>query len=113
MLSLDALAELGSHCRAATTRKGQILVREGERGDEVFVVARGEVEVVRGDGSAVTPLARLGPGRYFGETAVLHDVPRTATVRATTAGEVLVIDGERFRVVVGGREAPAPRQTVG
>jgi hypothetical protein len=67
-------------------RAGQVLVREGERGESMFVLASGAAEVVRRG----VVLRRLPAGSHFGEIALLADRPRTATVRALEACSVLV-----------------------
>ena len=51
------------------------MVRQGERGDAFYLIGSGEVDVIHG-GKLV---ATLGTGQYFGEIALLHDVPRVAT----------------------------------
>ena len=67
--------------RIVTT--GTQVVAQGEPGDEMFVVARGEVEVARIiEQSQPTPLARLGSGSLFGEMALLSQTPRAAQVVA-------------------------------
>lgn len=61
------------------------IVREGDRDDAMFLIGRGIVEVVKQEEDGwKTILARLGPGEFFGEIALLHPVARTATVRAVT-----------------------------
>lgn len=72
---------------------GETLFGEGEPGASLFVVSEGEV-VVESQG---TELARLGPGSFFGEIALVTDQPRSATVRAATAVELLGIDRELVR----------------
>ncbi len=64
---------------------GQVLFEQGDRGDLVYMVEEGEVEVVRlrSDGSEEVR-ARVAPGRYFGEIAPLFGLPRSATARATS-----------------------------
>jgi putative ABC transport system ATP-binding protein len=64
---------------------GQVLFEQGDRGDLVYVVEEGEVEIVRlrSDGSEEVR-ARVGPGRYFGELAPLFGLPRSATARAAS-----------------------------
>jgi CRP-like cAMP-binding protein len=69
------------------------VVRFGEKGDEFYLVAQGELEVL--DANGVT-LTRLGAGDHFGEIALLRNVPRTATVRTTADSLLLVLSREIF-----------------
>ena len=71
---------------------GKVLITEGERGREFFVIISGEVEVRRKGRKVAT----LGPGTYFGEIALLSQRPRTATVKAITPLRVLVIADREF-----------------
>src|SRR6476646_10746374 len=68
-------------------RAGKVMIREGERGREFFVIISGEVEVRRKG----RKMATLGPGSFVGEMALLSKIPRVATVTATTPLDVLVI----------------------
>jgi MFS family permease len=77
---------------------GETIVTQGERGDRFFLVADGAVEVAPGEGA----VRRLGRGEFFGEIALLRDVPRTATVVATTDAELLELSGEEFVAAVTG-----------
>jgi CRP-like cAMP-binding protein len=72
---------------------GRELVRRGTIGKEFFVLVEGEVEVRR-DGKEV---ATAGPGEFFGETALLLDEPRNATVVARTDAAIEVIEARDFR----------------
>jgi CRP-like cAMP-binding protein len=76
------------------------LCREGEPGDEVYVVIAGEGEVHRGEGAGKNAVGRVKPGDCVGELAVLDQAPRSATVRAEQAMRVLVIDGTAFRTLL-------------
>jgi CRP/FNR family transcriptional regulator, cyclic AMP receptor protein len=71
---------------------GHVLIREGERGREFFVLVEGEVEVRRKGRKVKT----LGPGSFVGEIALLSKIPRVATVTATTPVSVLVITDRAF-----------------
>ena len=72
--------------------EGKVLIREGERGREFFVIVSGEVEVRRKG----RKMSTLGAGSYVGEIALLSQIPRTATVTATTPLDVLVITDRAF-----------------
>jgi len=73
-------------------REGKVLMREGERGREFFVIVSGEVEVRRKGRKVAT----LGPGSFVGEMALISKIPRTATVTALTPLDVLVITDRAF-----------------
>ena len=80
-----------------TFKAGDVVFREGDFPDRLYLIGKGEVEVTketRGGPPAV--LARLGPGEFFGEIGILANTPRTATVRAATDLETLSISRENF-----------------
>jgi CRP-like cAMP-binding protein len=82
---------------------GREIVREGEAGDRFYVIASGEVEVVK-DGEVIN---EEGPGEFFGEISLLRDVPRTATVRAKTDVELRALERDDFIAAVTGHAASA------
>jgi MFS family permease len=82
---------------------GTVIVREGDAGDRFYVIVEGEVAVTA-EGQAVTT---LGTGGYFGEIALLRDVPRTATVTATTAVVLYALEREDFLSTVTGHAPSA------
>lgn len=74
---------------------GEVLFRQGEESDSVYIVLSGEVEVFR-EGRQRVSLARLGVGEIIGEIGVLCDRVRTATVEAATELTVLRIEKDVF-----------------
>ena len=66
---------------------GQVVIREGDKGDELFIVLSGKVNVSRGGET----LTRLGAGEHFGEMALIRAVPRSATVTSDGGAELIVI----------------------
>ncbi len=79
---------------------GQEIVRQGEPGSRFYIVNSGQVEVVRRQGTQEQILATLGPGKYFGEVALIKGIYRTATVRAIEDTTVLSIDRKDFTTLV-------------
>lgn len=87
------LASVGGLATVLDIEAGRELIREGATGREFFLVAEGEAEVTRGG----EVIATLGPGTFFGETALLLDQPRNATVTAKTDMVVEVIERRDFK----------------
>lgn len=92
--------DLQGRLKSINTRQfapGQVIYSKGEPAEHVYVITKGQVEVVYADpakGDVV--LARLGPEEYFGETAILSRLPRQATARAIDSVEVLAIHRTDF-----------------
>lgn len=78
---------------------GQDVFHQGEVGDRLYLVLKGDVEVLRDEGGQSNVLARLGPGQWFGEMALLHQTMRNATVRCVTALDLLSLPREEFGVL--------------
>ena len=77
--------------------EGKTIFEEGDPGDKLYFVDRGEVEVVTtGPTGEKRRVALLRDGDYFGEIALLEDVPRTATVRTRAPSLLLGLDREQF-----------------
>ena len=72
------------------------IIRVGERGDAMYFIVAGEVAVERPDAKPVT----LRTGQFFGEIALIDDRPRTATVRAVTTCQFLVLKVRDFQELV-------------
>ena len=94
--SKSELRALASSADELDLREGTVLTREGRAGREFFVLVSGTAKVTK-NGRKV---ADLGEGDWFGEIALLTDTPRTATVTATSAVDVLVITDRSFRRTV-------------
>ncbi len=91
---LERLALGSEWCPALV---GQTLIVQGADGDCFYAVESGRYRVdIDGE-----PVADLGPGDYFGEIALLRDVPRTASVTCTEAGEVVVMERDVFLTAMG------------
>jgi CRP-like cAMP-binding protein len=87
------LVELRASLRERGLRRGQIVFRQNEPGDEMFLVRAGTVLVSRVvTGRVEHVIARLGPGEFFGEISLLAGLPRSATIQAETEAMLLVLD---------------------
>ncbi|HJK92784.1 MAG TPA: cyclic nucleotide-binding domain-containing protein [Polyangiaceae bacterium LLY-WYZ-15_(1-7)] len=80
--------------------KGTHIIREGEKGQGLFVLLAGEVDVWKRDGDEKVLLATLRPGDVFGEIALIDDQTTTATVTAGVNGTVLFLARELFQKLV-------------
>eukprot|EP00563_Minutocellus_polymorphus_P006551 CAMPEP_0181036228 /NCGR_PEP_ID=MMETSP1070-20121207/8738_1 /TAXON_ID=265543 /ORGANISM="Minutocellus polymorphus, Strain NH13" /LENGTH=706 /DNA_ID=CAMNT_0023113827 /DNA_START=389 /DNA_END=2509 /DNA_ORIENTATION=- len=86
-----------------TFAKGDVIVREGERGDVFYLIESGEVEVFKkGEGGGDdSPIATLGSGHFFGERALLSDDVRQATCIASSDVKCLYLMREDFVLMLG------------
>jgi CRP/FNR family transcriptional regulator, cyclic AMP receptor protein len=90
------LARIASLVDEVEAPKGKVLVRQGDTGQECFVVAEGKAKAtIRGKGTAV-----LGPGSFFGEMSLLDHGPRSATVTAETDMRLLVLGSRQFSALI-------------
>jgi CRP-like cAMP-binding protein len=87
-LSDHDLGRIAALLGERTVAPGETLIEEGTEGSQSFLVAEGEASVLIGG----VLIARVGPGEFVGELALLTDEPRGATVRAETSMKVLVLD---------------------
>jgi len=79
---------------------GNVLFREGEPGQEMFVIQSGVVQVTKRVAGAEKPLATLGRGEFVGEMAILTGKPRTATATVLEHARCLVIDARTLEQMI-------------
>jgi MFS family permease len=97
-LAIGTLENLSRRLVEQDVPAGQTVIREGEPGDRVYLVAKGDFAVTCTRGA----FPSIGEGEVFGEIALLRDVPRTATVSARIDSVVLALDRESFMTAVSG-----------
>jgi ATP-binding cassette subfamily B protein len=96
-----ALEQAAQFFVAESYPAGHNVVTEGELGDRLFLIARGQVEVIKADPiEGPRKLAVLEDGDYFGELALLQRVPRTATVRTLTPTLLLSLRDTHFQALL-------------
>jgi CRP-like cAMP-binding protein len=96
------LEHLAGAAEEVTAENGAAIVSQGEAGDHFYIIADGEAAVYAPGETIV-----LGPGGFFGEIALLRDVPRTATVRAVGPARLLAIQRDDFVAAVTGHAPSA------
>ena len=95
-LSTEDFAHVAASLHAHTVPDGEVVVAEGEHDDSMYLIGRGVVRVSRHEGDREQDLARLFAGDFFGEMALLHREPRTATCRAATPCALYELRREEF-----------------
>jgi CRP/FNR family cyclic AMP-dependent transcriptional regulator len=91
-LSKKELGEVAHIADEIDLPEGKVMAEEGDRGREFFVLLEGEADVKKGD----TSINTMREGDFFGEIALVTQMPRTASVTATTDVRVLVITERDF-----------------
>ncbi len=99
-LSLAAKERLASHLVPLSVSAGELVIRAGDIGDRFYIVADGEFDI-----DANGRHSTAGRADYFGEIALLRDVPRTATVMATAASRLFALERDDFLAAVTGHSA--------
>ena len=95
------LLALTSRLRDRRLRKGQVLFKEGDRGEEMFLVREGSIVVSKAvTGRVEQVLARFGPGDFFGEMSLFDHSPRSATIQAETETLLLTLDRENVNRLI-------------
>jgi CRP-like cAMP-binding protein len=89
--------------------QGTVLFREGEPGNEMYVVQQGRVTVSKRVGEVEKILASLGAGEFLGEMSILNNKPRSATATCAVASRLLVIDARTFEAMIRGNAEIAIR----
>ena len=88
------LHNLAQMLQPVVSQSGDWLIRKGEMGQEMYIINRGQVDVVGDDD---TVIATLSEGDFFGEMGLLLSVPRTASVRAVTDCDLFMLKQDDFR----------------
>lgn len=96
-LSDDVLARLASALTVITPDAGEVLFREGDEANAMYLVISGELEVLKRSRSGIdTRVAVLGPSDWFGEMSIVDVQPRSATVRMLAPGRLVRITSADF-----------------
>ena len=95
-LTPQQLTDVAEHMQKRHFAAGETIIREGEPGEEFFLISDGEVEVIRADHE----VARLGPGDFFGEVALISGEPRNATIVAESGVDAYALGKTDFQTAL-------------
>ena len=87
------LHNLALQLRADIYAPGDMIIRKGETGREMFIISRGTIEVIDDSGKV---LNTLSDGAFFGELSLISAQPRTASIRAATPCDMFILDKKTF-----------------
>lgn len=107
MSDRSKMRELENYARDVPA--GTVVFREGEQGEEMYVVQQGAVEIRRKLGSAEQALAVLEEGEFFGEMSIVTGRPRSATAVAMKDSRLLAIDSQTFEAMLQAKTEVAAR----
>ncbi len=92
-----------------TYKAGTVLFREGEEGDNMYIIQSGRVQITRRVGGQDAVLAVLPAGEFFGEMSIINNRPRSATAMVLEDSVLLEIDGRTFEAMIRGNSEIAVR----
>jgi uncharacterized membrane protein len=101
------LAVLANKLSSKSFAEGDVIFAQGDKGDTMYLIEEGAVDIVAGSGSQRVTLTSLFNGQYFGELALLDGAPRSAAAVAARQTLTLVLEREDFVEFVRGRPAAA------
>jgi len=100
----EEIERLADRLKAAPFSRGDVITRQGDEAHWLYIIARGEADVVlRVASGATSKLAKLRAGNFFGEMALMTGEPRRATVSASTDVECYRLDKEAFMDIIQAR----------
>jgi len=101
-LSVGQLQRLQDLLSEVTYKEGEMVIKQGEIGENLYIVAEGRVRITKREGKDEKMLMELGAGSYFGERALLNSEPRAASVTAIDhQSKMLYISKDAFEEVLG------------
>jgi len=96
-LEYNEVAEIASYFKVQEFKTGQIVLRKGDRGEKLFIILSGSVEII---GDYGTPIAVLGKGEIFGEMSLLTGNPVSTKVRVLEDTKAMYISASHFRMII-------------
>ena len=102
ILKRDKILLVADALQPVNPAKGEVVVKQGDPGDEFFIILQGECAVTKKEGDGEPKeVGRLRSGAYFGELALMNDSPRAATVIAGDNCKLVKLDRASFHRLLG------------
>ncbi len=95
-LNISDLDALIKSLKKRMAKKGEVIIKQGEIGDKFFLIGAGAFAVTINN----KKVAELGQGAFFGEMALVTDLPRTATVTTVESGELFILYKKDFKKIL-------------
>ena len=95
----SGFAFLAAGAQESTLPAGHVIIREGDPGRQLFLLRRGQVRVFRASAQGEVELMRLSAPNSFGEMSILEELPRSASVQAVTAVDLVLVPRIRFELL--------------
>jgi CRP-like cAMP-binding protein/Fe-S-cluster-containing hydrogenase component 2/thioredoxin reductase len=102
-LTAADLVDVIAGAKVESIRAGQAIIKEGEAGDDIFIIRSGSMVVEKSIGGKPVFLNYVPAGSFVGEMAVIDGAPRSATVRAAVKSDVIRLAGEPFRALLAAK----------
>ena len=102
---LSTMASIADKMWAEQVLEGETIIRQGDPGENFYLVRKGEMEIIKEDGQQKRVVATIGEGACFGEEALLTGRPRNATVRASKDSLLYVLGEADFKDAVAASDS--------
>jgi CRP-like cAMP-binding protein len=100
-MSQKQISYLIKNLKPEKIKEGTVVFRQGDEGDKFYLIQEGNIHLERFDNSLKTLDIILKPGNFFGEMALVKNIPRTATAEAVTDSLLFTLDKDSFCSVIG------------
>ncbi|MBT6278161.1 MAG: cyclic nucleotide-binding domain-containing protein [Chromatiales bacterium] len=98
--AIEQLTDLVHSATIETFNANEVIFKEGDPGDSLHLIRVGSVTASRNIGEREVVMAYIPAGHYVGETALLSDAPRSATIRAAVRTETVRLEGQSFKELI-------------
>jgi cAMP-dependent protein kinase regulator len=99
-LEEDQLSNVLDAMEERKVKEGEVVIKQGDDGDNFYVIDSGNYDIFIGEGDDAKKVGAYSGGGFFGELALMYNMPRAATIKATTDGILWSLDRKTFRQII-------------